>query len=122
MNKNKKTAEKQEAAISPVVSTIPGLPLLQLSMSDKIYLAVSKYTKDNLHYIYSLFCPRISPAQTQYSMVPDSEISVFKDADYADMYYQTLMQIKDFQSRGSGYEAISGFAKVYIDAFNKKSR
>lgn len=118
MNKNK--SEKTINIATDNQPAAPGMPLLNLSMSDKIYLAVSRQSKNNFHYIHSLVCHRVSGSN--YNLIPDCEIATFKDNAQADVYYNTLLQIKDFQSRGLGYNDIRDFAKNYIDAFNQKSR
>lgn len=97
-----------------------GMPLLNLSMTAKIYLAVARQYTDNLHYIYTLFCRENRP--NNYNIVPETAIAAFKDATQADIYYNTVNQIKDFQSRGEAYRALSGFADIYIADFQKRMR
>lgn len=98
----------------------PGMPLLNLSMTDKIYLAVARKNVDNLHYIYSLFCRENRPGN--YNLMPEADIATFRDTTQADLYYNTLLQIQDYQSRGTGYRAILDFADIYIDDFRNKTR
>ena len=119
MTKENTTAEQINVATtnSPATS---GMPLLNLSMTDKIYLAVHRKHADNLHYIYSLFCRMNNYGK--YNMIPESDIAAFKDAAQADLYFNTLSQIQDVQSRGETHRSLSGFAGTYIADFYKKVR
>ena len=118
MNENKNNKEINVATTN--APAISGMPLLNLSMTDKIYLAVSRKYVDSLHYIYSLFCRQDSFGK--YCMTPESDIAAFKDKAQADLYYNTLLQIQDIQSRGETHKALSCFADFYIADFNKRTR
>lgn len=97
-----------------------GMPLLNLSMTDKIYLAVSREFRDNLYYIYSLFCRKNNHGK--YNIMPESDIAAFRDNSRADLYYNTLVQIKDVQSRGETHKSLSMLAQSQIADFNNKVR
>lgn len=117
----KTNKEQQTVNVATTNAPAPaGMPLLNLSMTDKIYLAVSRQNADNLHYIYTLFCRENRP--NNYSMIPETAIAAFKDTAQADVYYNTVKQIQDFQSRSEAYRAILSFADIYIDDFKKRMR
>ena len=119
--KNKMNTENATVNVATTNTPAPhGMPLLNLSMTDKIYLAVARQYADNLHYIYTLFCRENRP--NNYNMIPETAIAAFKDTTQADIYYNTVLQIKDFQSRGEAYRALSGFADIYIADFQKRTR
>lgn len=120
MNKN---TNKENPTINVATTNKPapsGMPLLNLSMTDKMYLAVSHQYADNLHYIYTLFCRENRP--NNYNMIPETEIATFQDATQADVYYNTVLKIKEFQSRGEVHKALSGFADISIADFQKRTR
>ncbi len=118
-----KDTNKNKNTINVATTNAPapsGMPLLNLSMTDKIYLAVSRQYADNLHYIYTLFCRENRP--NNYNMIPETDIAAFKDAAQADIYYNTVLKIQDFQSRSDAYKALSGFADIYIADFQNRTR
>ncbi len=119
MNKDK------DKTINIATTNVPagvGMPLLNLSMNDKIYLAVANGQKNNLHFVYSLFCRQDSHNKSQYTLLPESEVAVFKDAAQAELYFGTLSQIKYVQSRDGTNDFIFSFADKYIQDFKKKTR
>ena len=72
-------------------------PFLRLSMNDKVYLEVAYKKADPLYFIYALFLPR--DRNNSYVLEPQSEIITFQDANQANIYYQTLQQIKNYQAK-----------------------
>lgn len=120
MNKN---TNKENPTINVATTNKPApscMPLLNLSMTDKMYLAVSRQYADNLHYIYTLFCRENRP--NNYNMIPETEIATFQDATQADVYYNTVLKIKEFQSHDEVHKALSGFADISIADFQKRTR
>ena len=120
MNKNTNKETPTINVATTNMSAPSGMPLLNLSMTDKIYLAVSRQYADNLHYIYTLFCRENRP--NNYNMIPETEIATFQDVTQADVYYNTVLKIKEFQSRGEVHKALSGFADISIADFQKRTR
>ena len=70
-------------------------PDLTLSMDDKIYLAVAYKQSDGMGFIYMLICNRVD--KSRYALFPETQIMTFKNATDAKIYYQTLLQIQEFQ-------------------------
>lgn len=69
---------------------------LTLSMDDKIYLAVAYKQANGMGFIYMLICNRVN--KSSYSLLPEAQILTFKNVAQAKIYYQTLLQIQEFQS------------------------
>lgn len=70
-------------------------PDLTLSMDDKIYLAVAYKQSDGMGFIYMLICNRVD--KSRYALFPEAQIMTFENAADAKIYYQTLLQIQEFQ-------------------------
>ena len=97
-----------------------GMPLLNISMADKFYLATARSNDETLHYVYTLFCRQRSSGT--YNMIPETDIAAFSDQKSADIYYGTIRQIVEYNKRGNLFEAMMSFADIYIQDFEQRMR
>ena len=98
MTKNKNETNE----INPSVN-LGGMPALKLNMMDRFYLAVAKKSVGNLVFVYTVGCVG---RNYQYDMNASTEIATFDDAKKADIYYQTILEVID-------YEKKSQFSQMY---------
>ena len=68
-------------------------PILSLNMDEKIYLAVSKNTDSKTAFVFTLACLRTNPNLRDYEGIPTREIHAFKNAESAEIYYNTIDKI-----------------------------
>lgn len=121
MSKDKETPTPKTVNIATTNKPVAaGMPVLNLSMSDKLYLAVSRHSANSLHYVYSLFCAQDRPGT--YNMRPETEIATFTDATAANIYYNTINEIIAYHTNGKAYEAIRTFTDAYVQDFNQRTR
>lgn len=94
-------------------------PKLQLSMQDKVYLAVAQSQADKLVFIHALVCRREFGGT--YKLLPEEEIMTFTSRSDAGIYYQTLLQIQKVQQQ-STVSALFDYNKEAIAKFNSCER
>lgn len=115
---------EQESVVNVATSNKPadnGMPLLQLSMSDKLYLAIShKYSQGGYHYVFSLFCREKNPGS--YNLFPETGVATFKDLDQAELYRNTLLQVQKIQSKTVAFQKLQQMVASFVDSFNQQTR
>jgi len=94
-------------------------PLLTLSNADKLLLALSKKTEGKLIFIYSLIIRATAP--NQYPLLTETEVSTFKNAGKADVYYATLKQVMKTQNQKI-IESMSNILEANIKMFKENTK
>lgn len=92
------------------------MPVLSLSMTDKMYLALMYQEHNRLAFIYTLFCRQ--DLSGGYCAVADQEVLVFKRSSDAKVYYETLQQIQHHQSATKNYQGLVIYNQELIKQFN----
>ena len=106
-----KQAETQSAptTVKPLV-TPSKVPAVKLNLMDRFYLAVTKRTRNNLVFVYTLGC---AGQNFRYDMNATIDVAAFDNETTANIYYQTILELID-------YEKESNFSETYelMVAFN----
>ncbi len=89
-------------------------PKLMLNANDKLYLAVSKKNIGKLVYIYTLVNQKASG--NRWDLFPTTEVATFDKKHKADIYYQTVNAIMNFQHELFGVQFM---AKAFQDEILK---
>lgn len=95
-------------------------PDLQMSMQDKIYLAVVQNYADKLAFVQMLVC--LQDCGGMYKAHPVEEIMTFANRAEANIYYKTLLQIQKAQQQTKGFGRFFEYNKDIIDEFNSRER
>lgn len=95
-------------------------PKLVLDDRSKIYLAVHKKSVNKLIFVYMLVSN--STVGRYWDVIPTTEIATFDDADEADIYLNTILQVMEYQQKFAGLRAIKNNMEEEIKAFNEKVR
>lgn len=118
-----KQAETQSAPTTVKPLVIPGnLPALKLNMADRFYLAVTKRTRNNLVFVYTLGCVG---KDYKYDMTASTEIAAFDNEIMAEIYYQTILELIDYEKKSifsEKYELMVAFNDGLMKNFNAKKR
>ena len=99
-----------------------GMPALKLNMADRFYLAVTKRAVGNLVFVYTLGC---TGRNNQYEMIANTEIAAFDDAKRAEIYYQTILELIDYEKKSQlsqMYELIVDFNSGLLKNFDMNKR
>ena len=99
-------------------------PDLTLSMDDKIYLAVAKQNTEKLAFVYTLACLRSNGGANSFNLFPTEEIHAFINKDSANLYYETIQQIIDFnindKVRTQLFETNDEWIQRFLDNTNSR--
>ena len=95
-------------------------PDLQMSMQDKIYLAVVQNYADKLAFVQMLVC--LQDCGGMYKAHPVEEIMTFANRAKANIYYKTLLQSQKAQQQTKGFGRFFEYNKDIIDEFNSRER
>jgi len=100
-------------------------PVFTMNTTDKLFFALARRDNETLSYVYALVINDLNAgkhAAPSYSMDMRTEISVFKNAIHADIYYETAKLVMEQQKTGGQKRLIETFRDVFetqISAFNK---
>lgn len=95
-------------------------PRLVLNNTDRFYLAVVRKRSDRLTFVYTLAC--LNNGGNQYRMVPETEIATFDKPADADIYYNTVKELMNFQHSSDGGQMIADSMTAEIKLFNQRVR
>ncbi len=96
------------------------VPDLTLNTSDKIYLATAKRSGGKLTYVYILAC--LKTLNNNYEINPTTQIATFDNAKRADIFYETVKRVMEYQNAAPGVRQIRDALSEDIAAFNQKTR
>ncbi len=116
MKNNLKT---QDVTVTSAKSEFSGMPRLILNDIDKVYLATAVKSVDKLTFIYTLVC---RGEKRQYDIVPCIEVAAFDNRRDANIFYRTVNQIMELQSKLNGLSIIREASQKYIDDFHRRTR
>ncbi len=95
-------------------------PVLTLDMDEKFYLAVAKRDLDKLAFVYTLACLKQKP--NSYNLFPTQEIHTFKSKSSANIYYETIAQMVEFNENDKTKKLIFETNAEVIERFMEKTK
>lgn len=93
-----------------------GMPALRLNTMDRFYLAATKKAVGKLVFVYTLCCVW---EKSRYEMVATPEIAAFDDAKKAEIYYQTVLALIEYEKKFPVYEIMFDFNSGLLEHFNQ---
>ena len=97
-------------------------PVLTLNMDEKFYLAVAKRDLDKLAFVYTLACLKKDKNSNLYNVFPTQEIHTFKSKTSANIYYETISQIVEFNENDKTKKSIFETNSEAIERFLENTR
>ena len=97
------------------------MPIFQLNLGERFYLAVSKQTVNKLVFVYTLGCQK-QQNTGKYNGLADIQVATFQDADKAEIYYNTVYQSIEFVKTSQVYKSLIDYNSPLLKAFEKNSK
>ena len=95
-----------------------GIPAFTMNTTDKLFFALARRDVDTLSYVYALV---VNKADNGYPVEMQTEISAFKNAQRANIYYETAKLVMEQQKTGILKQLHDTYSRLFdsqITAFN----
>ena len=97
-------------------------PILTLNMDEKIYLAVAKCDLDKLAFVYTLACLKTNKNANCYNVFATQEIHAFKNKTSANIYYETISQMVEFNENDEAKKTFFDTNEKLIERFMERTK
>ena len=83
---------------------------------------MAKKDTDKLAFVYTLACLKAAKQSNKYNMIPTPEIHTFKNKESAQIYYETIDEIVNFNLNDETKQAIFSVNDKMIEKFMENVR